>query len=543
MKEKIKQLLPMVGALLCLLLSACDSNGTDITVTLVNRSGQPASALYITPATNDEWGDNLLSAPLEDGVMQQIDLGTYNQEDLDAGFNILVYNMDDEPFYDTTLDEQDLTISDKDYIVFLPPNGESELDITAAYDSSKYDGLAADHSVSGNVLDYSGSWKYDSMPTYLFIDDTGSWYTMNLYGEQENSGTVTLDSDIADLYFSDGSYFNSVVLTDGVTMEDADGNVLIYAADTPLLPSPQDALNQSVSFPGGFTNVSVSYAASLMAQADENRGDALRFIPVLGDGTDDCYSSILLAFHPISGYDDSMTQGLGTAQPQLEAMLKEVLSSLYGDQLLETTSVQCSDWGSYYSVTGNFTVNGSVVSPELADSLSGVVELRYYGPTSYVLVSAALAPAHRIDTYAALSQSMLTTCTYTTDWTTAPKPVPKEPAAPSDGSDPGDTNTPYYWYDEDGDIWYWDGEKNKFIGFGDSYYIEDGQYYETNDAGWDPDAWSDPGDYGYDNDWYDDEYYDDWSDPGDTWDDDYYYDDYDDYDDYEYYDDGWGDDF
>lgn len=49
MKEKIKQLLPMFGALLCLLLSACDSNGTDITVTLVNRSGQPVSALYITP--------------------------------------------------------------------------------------------------------------------------------------------------------------------------------------------------------------------------------------------------------------------------------------------------------------------------------------------------------------------------------------------------------------------------------------------------------------------------------------------------------------
>ena len=536
MKEKMKQLLPMLGILLCLmLLSACGSNSTDVTITLVNRSGQPVSELYITPATNDEWGNTLLDAPLEDGAMQQIDLGAYSKEELDAGFNILIYNMDDELFYNETLDEQDLTISDKDYLVFLPPNGETELEITATYDSSKYDALAEELPVSGaDMLDFSGSWKYDSLPTYLFIDDIGNWYTMNLYGEQENSGTVTLDGDIAGLYLEDGSYFNSVLLEDAATLSDGDGNLLLYTPDMPLLPTTYDALDQSVSFPGGFTNVSVSYATSMTAQPDNDRGDALRFTPVLGDSTDDCYSSILLAFLPISGYDDSMTQGLGTAQPQLEAMLKEVLSSLYGDQLLETTSVQCSDWGSYYSVTGNFTVNGSVVSPELADSLSGVVELRYYGPTSYVLVSAALAPAHRIDTYAALSQSMLTTCTYTTDWTTAPKPVPEEPAAPSDGSDPGDTNTPYYWYDEDGDIWYWDGEKNEFIGFGDSYYIEDGQYYESNDAGWDPDAWSDPGDYGYDDGWYDDEYYDDWSDPGDTWDDDYYY---------EYYDDGWGDDF
>lgn len=533
MKEKMKQLLPMLGILLCLmLLSACGSNSTDVTITLVNRSGQPVSELYITPATNDEWGDNLLSAPLEDGVMQQIDLGTYNQEDLDAGFNILVYNMDDEPFYDTTLDEQDLTISDKDYIVFLPPNGESELDITAAYDSSKYDGLAADHSVSGNVLDYSGSWKYDSMPTYLFIDDTGSWYTINLYGEQENSGTVTLDGDIAGLYLEDGSYFNSVLLEDAATLSDGDGNLLLYTPDMPLLPTTYDALDQSVRFPGGFTNVSVSYATSMTAQPDDNRGDALRFTPVLGDSTDDCYSSILLAFLPISGYDDAMAQGLGTAEPQLETMLKEVLTTLYGDQLLETTDVLCMDYGSCYRVTGKITVNGSVAAVGLADPLSGVVEVRYYGPTGYVLVSSALAPAHRIDTYAMLSQGMLSSCTYTTDWTTAPKPVPEEPAAPSDESDPGDANTPYYWYDEDGDIWYWDGEKNEFIGFGDSYYIEDGQYYESNDAGWD----------------YDDEYYDDWSDPGDTWDDDdyyddYYYDDYDYYDDYEYYDDGWGDDF
>ena len=161
------------------------------------------------------------------------------------------------------------------------------------------------------------------------------------------------------------------------------------------------------------------------------------------------------------------------------------------------------------------------------------MEIRYHGPTGYALTTVALAPAHRIDTYSALRQSMLGTCTYTNDWATAPKAAPETPASPADGSDPGDANTPYYWYDEDGDIWYWDGEKNEFIGFGNDYYIDDdGNYYESNDAGWDPDAWSDPGDYG------DDYYYDDY-----WYDDDDYYDDYDDYYYDEYYDDGWGDDF
>lgn len=543
MKKRMKRLFPFFGTLLCLiLLSACGSKDTPVTITLVNRSGQAIGGLYITSATTSEWGDTLLDAPLEDGDMQQIGLGTYSKEDLDAGFNILVYNAQDELFYNTALDEQDFTISDHDYLVFLPPDGDAELDITAKYDSSKYDDLAAAEPILGaDLTDYIGCWKYDSLPAYLFVDDTGSWYTMNLYGEQENSGTVTLSGDIAELYLDDSSYFNALALTDEVTMADSDGNLLLYSDNIALLPSSADFLDQTASFPEGFTDVSVSYASTLTAQPDPDLAGTLHFTPVLGDGTDDFASSILLAFHPISGYDEKMTQGLGTAQPMLEAMLQEVLGSLYGNQLLTTDSVTCMDWGNYYSVSSKITVNGNAAAEGLSDSLSGVVEVRYYGPTGYALVASALAPAHRIDTYAALSQSMLNTCTYTTDWATAPKAVPQEPAAPSDGSgsDPGDTNTPYYWYDEDGDIWYWDGTKNEFIGFGDSYYIDDdGLYYESNDAGWD----------------YDDEYYDDWSDPGDTWDDDYYYDDYDDYDDYyyddydyyddyEYYDDGWGDDF
>ena len=62
------------------------------------------------------------------------------------------------------------------------------------------------------------------------------------------------------------------------------------------------------------------------------------------------------------------------------------------------------------------------------------------------------------------------------------------------------------WYDEDGDVWYWNGYENEFISYGSDGYIDDdtGEYMESNDAGWD-----------YSDEYYDD--YDPWSDPGDGW--------------------------
>ena len=143
--------------------------------------------------------------------------------------------------------------------------------------------------------------------------------------------------------------------------------------------------------------------------------------------------------------------------------------------------------------------------------------MRYYGPTGYALVAVTIAVEGRIRNYFDICNNMLETISYTAGWSTAPKPVPAQPA--SQYSDPGDYGSPYYWYDEDGDVWYWNGYENEFISYGSDGYIDDdtGEYMEANDAGWDPDE----------EDYYDD--YDPWSDPGDGWDD------------YAYDDEGWGD--
>ena len=63
-------------------------------------------------------------------------------------------------------------------------------------------------------------------------------------------------------------------------------------------------------------------------------------------------------------------------------------------------------------------------------------------------------------------------------------------------SDPGDYGTSYGWTDEDGDVWFFNGSEDEFIGSGDDYYVEDGQYYENNDAGWDDEEYYEPADDG-----------------------------------------------
>lgn len=547
---KARNMIPrlILSALFFLLLTACGSGETAISVSLVNRTGQEISEIHITPATTTEWGDSLIEAPLSDQTIKSVALGSFTQEDLSAGFNILVYNADSEVLYTGDLDEQCFSLSDGDFLVFLPPESDTLLDITPEYDSASYDLYAGSNATGASSLlaqsgsetpeidptEFTGNWKYDALPSYLLLDDARQWCTLNLYTGQDGFGTVTPEADGLCLTKEDGTVLTTLQKDDSGCLIDADGNTLSPITDVILLPSGFDELTQTVSFSGDFSGAAIGYPTVMYPEDAPLLSGGLCFSPVMGPGTDDQYASILIGFHPISGYDDQMTQGYGAAKPAMTQMFSAVLTELYGDSALEIAAADCYEFEQYYSITGTMQLDGSVVSGELTDALSAAVELRYYGPTGYVMVAIAIAPESRIDIYRDTCWNMLASCTYSTDWITAPKPIPPQPAPAPDGSDAPEE--PYYWYDEDGDIWYWNGSENEFIGFGSDYYIDDdGQYYESNDAGWEDDG-----------DW---DYYDaadPWSDPGDTWDDDYYddhdyYDDYDDYDDYAYDDEGWGD--
>ena len=305
------------------------------------------------------------------------------------------------------------------------------------------------------------------------------------------------------LCMEDGTELVSLWQTAYGDLSDANGNTLTAMDYIMLLPTPEDELNQSASFPGGFTNVTIGYPIQMEAHEHPNVSNALSFNAVMEDGTDDYYSNIMIAFQPIEGFDAYMEKGAATAKTYMMKMLEDFMKSMYGSYLIKSFGSDFKDNGDYYSLTGYMWLDGDVFSDGPSQPVRGCMEVRYYGPTGYALVATTIALESRIRNYFDICNNMLTTLSYTAGWSTAPKSRPAEPAY---SGDTGDYGTPYYWYDEDGDIWYWNGYENEFISYGSDGYIDDdsGEYMESNDAGWD-----------YDDEYYDD--YDPWSDPGDGW--------------------------
>ena len=396
-----------------------------------------------------------------------------------------------------------------------------------------------------DISGFTGCWKMENAPFYFVINDSYEWIAVNLYNEQIGPGYFTAEEDYITLCMEDGSAQIVLWQTDEGNLKDKDDNLLLPTDYIMLLPTPEDALNQTTYFSDNFTNVSINYPIQMEAFAQSN---TLIFDAVMKDGTDDLYSNILITFQPISGYDTYMEKGAGTAESYMIKMLDQFMNNMYGNYLIKSLGSDFKDNGDYYSITGYMWIDGSIFTGNnLSQPVRGCMEVRYYGPTGYALIASTVALDSRIQNYFDICNNMLTTLSYTTGWSTAPKARPEQPKQPAYSGDSGDYGTSYYWYDEDGDIWYWNGYENVFMGFGSDSYIDSntGEYMESNDAGWDyedeyyddyDDGWGDYVDE-YDDGWgdYVDDY-DPWSDPGDgddAWSDagDYYDD----------YDDGWGD--
>ena len=524
MKSMKKLLAAVSAAVLCLLLlTGCGEKEALLEVTLVNQSGRSISSISITPATSTEWDTEYVDGMFADGESMDVSLGSYKPSELPA-FNILTYNDEYYVLYENDIDEVDFQIQNGDYIVFLPDN-------IAVCTASEYDGLYADYDPLaaeeatgytadelGQTLDlsgYTGCWKLENEPFYFVINENCEWIAINLYGEQVGPGYVVAEEDCVTLCMEDGSELVSLWQTAYGDLSDASGNTLTASEYIMLLPTPDDALNQTANFPGGFTNVSIDYPIQMEAHAQPNVDNALSFNAVMEDGTDDAYSNIMIAFQPISGYDPYMETGAASAKPYMVKMLDDFMNGMYGSYLIKSFGSDFKDNGDYYSLTGYMWLDGSVFSDGPSQPVRGCMEVRYYGPTGYALVATTIALESRIRNYFDICNNMLETISYTAGWSTAPKARPAQPAY---SGDTGDYGTAYYWYDEDGDVWYWNGYENEFISYGSDGYIDDdtGEYMESNDAGWD-----------YSDEYYDD--YDPWSDPGDGWGD---------YGDYE---DGWGD--
>ena len=510
----------LLALVLCLCLAACGEKEEDVIVTVANQSGQDITSLSIAATTSDDWGEDFVHIVFQDGDLMEVSLGAYKPSEL-PGFNILAYGEDDEILYDFNAE---FTLYNGDYIVLESPYDNPGITICTwdEYDDlfADYDPYFVEEPQIVDISGFTGCWKMVDAQFYFVINDSYEWVAINLYGEQVGPGYYVPEEDCITLCMEDGSELVSFWLNEYGDLNDAGGNVLTPMDYIMLLPTPEDALNQTAYFSDGFANVSIDYPVQMTATKHSTVSNSVSFNAVMEDGTDDYYSNILMAFLPISGYDAYLENGAASAKPYMIMMLDNFLQSMYGDKLIKSFGADFSDNGDYYSLTGYMWLDGSIFADGPSQPVRGCMEVRYYGPTGYALVATTVALESRIRNYFDICNNMLTTLSYTAGWSTAPKARPAQPAYYGDS---GDYGTAYYWYDEDGDIWYWNGYENIFMGYGSDGYIDNdtGEYMESNDAGWD-----------YDDYYYDD--YDPWSDPGDGgWYDDDYYDDY--------YDDGWGD--
>ena len=375
-----------------------------------------------------------------------------------------------------------------------------------------------------DLTGYTGYWKMENEPIYFIINESCEWAAVNLYGEEYGPGYVVDEGGHITLYMEDGSEVISLWQEEDGILSDVEDNLLLLSDSLLLLPTPEDELSETAYFSDDFSDVSINYPIQMTAGPHSNVHNAVSFNAVMEDGTDDYYTNIVISFQPISGYDPYMEKGAATAESYMVKMLDDFMNTMYGDYILKSIGTDFEDNGDYYSITGYMWVDGSVFSTgDLSQPVRACMEVRYYGPTGYALVAITTALESRIQNYFDICSNMLETVSYSAGWSTAPKARPEQPGSSGNSGDSGDYGTPYYWYDADGDIWYWNGYENEFISFGSDGYIDSdsGEYMESNDAGWD-----------YDDDYYYDDY-DPWSDPGDGWD---AWSDPGDY-----YDDGWGD--
>ena len=436
MKKIRKLLLVTLAAALCaLLLTGCGEKEVSVSVTLVNHSGHDISSISITPSTSTEWDTEFVDGTFADGESFSAGLGTYKESEVPDTYNILVYNDENYILYDTTVDELDFTIRDGDYIVFLPPEGDVPIEIAHDYDPADYEldyaptGYTEEELSGGDLSGYTGCWKLENEPFYFVINEEFEWIAINLYGEQVGPGYVVDEGGCITLYMDDDTQLVTLYQTAYGELSDADGSTLTPMEYIMLLPTPEDELNQTAAFPGGFPNVTVDYPIQMEAHEHPNVSNALSFNAVMEDGTDDYYSNITLAFQPIEGFAPYMEKGAATAKTYMMKMLEDFMKSMYGSYLIKSFGSDFKDNGDYYSLTGYMWLDGSVFSDDPSQPVRGCMEVRYYGPTGYALVATTIALEGRIRNYFDICNRMLETLSYTAGW--SPRPGPPIPATPA----------------------------------------------------------------------------------------------------------------
>ena len=283
-----------------------------------------------------------------------------------------------------------------------------------------------------------------------------------------------------------------------------------------FLPSPDDPLTEVIAFEKAST-VKLYYPDTMYAAPLESEAKAIMFISAHPELSDDPFASILISLDKIEGYDEYMNRGTPKAKRAMEILLEKIIEKHFDtSKIVKNEGSDLCDFGRYWETKTYLILDGSdfqaMEGQEVAnhDYMSCVVNVRYYGPTGYVLTTITYALDKDIVDYYHISQKITDSATLDYKWTTAsivtptPTPKPKKQAV-AKKSNKKSTNkkttkktttkkkttkkqnksAPYNWVDSDGDLWHWNGKTNEFLAFAGYYRIDEfGNISATLDYRW-----------------------------------------------------------
>lgn len=288
----------------------------------------------------------------------------------------------------------------------------------------------------------------------------------------------------------------------------------VYAADetteetTNFTPSSEDPLTEVIAFDQAPT-VKLYYPETMYAAPLESEAKAIMFIQAHPELSDDPFASILVSLDKIEGYDEHMNKGRDAAKRAMEIMLEKIIEKHFDtSKIVKNEGADFFDFGKYWEVKGYMILDGSdfqaMEGQEVAnhDYMSATINVRYYGPTGYVLTTVTYALDKDISNYYHISQKITDSATLDYKWTTESTIKPKkEPARKQQAANKkstkkkstakkttnkkstkkkSNTNTkkkqnkkaPYNWVDSDGDLWHWNGQYNEFLAFAGYYSLD-----------------------------------------------------------------------
>jgi hypothetical protein len=209
------------------------------------------------------------------------------------------------------------------------------------------------------------------------------------------------------------------------------------------------------SFPGG---IFIPYP-STMQVLRENADTRTIWLDAVNDP--ETGNNICVDFIQINDFDKYFGSGEKQAKVGMDKLFDAIIDISYKDYYIKSLDSEFIDGGSFYGLRHFIWLSGEYFADGGNAPIRGVLELRYCGPTGYLLCVLTAADEGAIQRYFNVALNITNAIPFGGGWSTSVQ----SPSVSSGGngwSDPGDT--------------------------------------------WDYDPWSDPGDGD-----------DEWSDPGDTW--------------------------